>query len=459
MPDQTLPASAFEGLELPSDTVKILTASKPPTPASVASPNLLQPGSESTPSNALSMNESSITLYAELLLHIRTVTLFASLRTVHSRETKAELSADGSSITVSHEGESATIRLPIKVKGGGGGAALFLPAQPPSKELTVRLQVEEEEGTDLLGSAQVEARKVNLVPWDGAALSKMQNVKILCRNCKGELVHGGKVGEWRDLPNENWAEMMDFWHCHKPDEHHLHDHTHEEVVGRKGYAAGNRLKAVAGVGFVDLTTLLVAELDCEGVKTHHPESSITPLLCKSCNQAVGTVDKNTEGWRIWKWSSSIGSSNSPSTTSTFNIQKWISARLLYLIENQGVRKFSVHPDSETSEPVSSLLLWVFTPDLLFSSSIPSTPEAGPTRAMKIFWQPQTFDPTSNGVQESTSVEEVAFPEEVSSELKRVLEGSQKLLPGNARKFQGWNVGLLERFDVGDIGMSLVKHER
>jgi hypothetical protein len=59
--------------------------------------------------------------------------------------------------------------------------------------------------------------------------------------------------------------MMDFWHCHKPDEHHLHDHTHE-VGGQKGYAAGNRLKAASGVGFVDLTGFLVKEQDWEGAK-------------------------------------------------------------------------------------------------------------------------------------------------------------------------------------------------
>ena len=92
------------------------------------------------------MPTSNITLYAELLLHIRTITIFASLRSFHNHETKAELSADGSSVTVSHEGESATIRLPINAKVGGD-AALTLPAHPPSKEITLRLQIEEKEGS------------------------------------------------------------------------------------------------------------------------------------------------------------------------------------------------------------------------------------------------------------------------------------------------------------------------
>lgn len=264
MPPSTLPASAYEALELPTDTVRVLTTPKPTERAPpAASPNLLQ--NEPAQGQPLALNESAITLYAELLLHIRTVTLFASLHTFHTHETKAKLAADGSSITVSHEGESATIRLPIKVQGGGD-AALSLPAQPPSKDLTLRLQMEEKEGTDFLGGVRAEERKTNIVPWDGASLNAMKNVELTCKACHGVLLHKGTIGEWRDLPNENWAEMMDFWHCHKPDEHHLHDHTHEAAVEKKGYAAGNRLQAIAGVGFVDLASLLLKEQDCEGVQ-------------------------------------------------------------------------------------------------------------------------------------------------------------------------------------------------
>lgn len=268
----TLPESAYNALGLPSDTVKILMNPKPTdTPATIAAPNLLQ---NDTPSaGPVAPNESSITLYAELLLHIRTITLFASLRTHHTHETKAQLSTDGVSVTVSHESHSATIRLPIKVQGGSGGdAALHLPAQPPSKELTLRLQMEEREGSDLLGTLQSEERKANIVPWNGASLSQMQDVEVLCKSCEGVVVPRGKVGVWRDLPNENWAEMMDFWHCHKPDEKHLHNHENEEAVGKKGYAAGNRLQAREGTGFVDLTSFLLEKRDCEGVKVRYTSS-------------------------------------------------------------------------------------------------------------------------------------------------------------------------------------------
>jgi hypothetical protein len=220
---------------------------------------------EPLPAADLPPDASSTILYAEVLLNIRTVTLFASLRTASTHDTKAHLSTDGSSITVSHEGESASIRLPIKAKGGGD-AALNLPSNPSSKELSLRLQIEEQEGSDLFTGVHAEARKANIVSWDGASLNAMKGANIFCKNCQKNLVLGGEVKEWRDLPSENWAEMMDFWHCHKPDEHHLHDHTHNDAVSKKGYAAGTRLKAARGVGFVDLASLLLKEQDCYGVQ-------------------------------------------------------------------------------------------------------------------------------------------------------------------------------------------------
>lgn len=253
-------------------------------PMSLSSP----PASAPRPSSSSSSPSSSILhLYAELLLHIRTVTFFASLRTDHTEQTRAELSADGESITLTHEGERASIRLPTRVVGGGS-AALTLPASP-AKELSLRLQLKERSPGGLLKGGAGGGE--NVVPWDAGRLAECGRVE--CRGCGREVVKVGKSGDdgaeevevkadeaapseergrgvkkWMDLPNENWAEMMDFWHCHKPHEHHLpgHTHTRDGVGKEKGYAASNRIMAKKGVGYVDLAYLLLTEEDCLGVQ-------------------------------------------------------------------------------------------------------------------------------------------------------------------------------------------------
>jgi hypothetical protein len=202
---------------------------------------------------------SQIELYAELLTNIRTVTLVASLRTATNKETRIELAGDGQTITISHEGISASLRLPTRMIGGGT-AALTLPPRP-SKDLTLRLRVEE----TAPGLLTFEHNEENLVPWPASAMEDARSVR--CFRCGTCLVEGEVVAEWRDLPNENWAEMMDFWHCHKPHEHEHGEHGGGDgAVDRKGYSAANKLAAKTGMGYVGLSYFVFASEDCENVK-------------------------------------------------------------------------------------------------------------------------------------------------------------------------------------------------
>ncbi|OMP87630.1 hypothetical protein BK809_0007717 [Diplodia seriata] len=242
-------------------------------------------------------SSSILHLYAELLLHIRTVTFFASLRTddgitTTTTTTRADLSADGVSVTLTHAGESASLRLPARVQGvgrggGGGGGVLYEGPSDRAGEVSLRLRVREGEVVGGAGGGE------NVVPWDAGRLEEGCG-RVGCRGCGEEVVKvrradeaaeeedrdggGGGVKRWMDLPNENWAEMMDFWHCHKPHEHHLPGHMHDQrpdddVGKEKGYAASNRIVAKRGVGYVDLTYLLLAGQDCSGVQVRlrsHP---------------------------------------------------------------------------------------------------------------------------------------------------------------------------------------------
>lgn len=194
-------------------------------------------------------------------------------------------------------------------------------------------------------------------------------------------------------------------------------------------------------------------------------AEIKSIVCNHCAELLGTHDEKSNGWRLQKWSIGMRSSSSPNLPISYAPQKWISARLLYLIENSGVRKFRIHPPPpvpvsslsapiDEAAPVGSLLIWVFTPDLLFSSSIPSPNRYDPTRSVKVFYQKQTWQALQPGEPEHASIEDVEFPQDLYVELEEALKASQRLLPPTAKKFQEWNVGLLERFDLADVGKTL-----
>ena len=220
------------------------------------------------PTSKLVYVMSATQIYAELLVHIRSVTLHVSLQTEYDHETKVQLSANSEWIELTHEGQSASIRLPTKV-GGGGNAILTLPAAP-SKDITLRLQVEEKS----LGLLEFGGREDgNEEPWTAESLDN--RATLYCRHCGQQVFGSGRVHTWKDLPSENWAEMMEFWHCHKPTQETPKENG--DAPARKGYAASNKLRASSGTGFVDISHFLLAPSDCGGMET----GKVRPSICSA----------------------------------------------------------------------------------------------------------------------------------------------------------------------------------
>ena len=71
-----------------------------------------------------------------------------------------------------------------------------------------------------------------------------------------------KVRSWKDLPSENWAEMMDFWHCHRPDDHissQISQPTRVEF-------SSERICAKPALGLADATDFLLSKQDVSGIE-------------------------------------------------------------------------------------------------------------------------------------------------------------------------------------------------
>lgn len=194
---------------------------------------------------------STITIYAELLLNIRQVTVFVNLPSESDDDTSLSISSDLKSIYITHKKTTTSLVLPCQV---AANTSFRLPSTK-EKELSFRLQVAMN-----FDSYQAEEffRAGEDAPWPAASLSSES--RIGCRSCKNILLEES-VQTWKDLPSENWAEMMDFWHCHKPDTKNSHDQGLT-----KGYAAANGLSPSHGVGLVDFSHIVLLESDCTGIQ-------------------------------------------------------------------------------------------------------------------------------------------------------------------------------------------------
>ena len=192
----------------------------------------------------------NIYLYAELLLNIRQVTIFAILPSSCNETTHIELDSNNRILRLKYDDDVVSIELPYPVLDD---ANLKVPTIP-TKELSFRLAVSE--SSKLPGRTTPSSD--NIVPWPASALTS--EMQLACGSCGNLLVTDVKV--WKDLPSGGWADMMDFWHCHKPT---IEDIPNGSAGSTKGYAASNVLGPTTGVGLVDLSCFHLAESDCTGI--------------------------------------------------------------------------------------------------------------------------------------------------------------------------------------------------
>ena len=194
---------------------------------------------------------SSIYLYAELLLNIRQVSLVAILPSNCNEKTRIWLGDDRRTLTLRHENEEAIIELPCSVVD----CESLKIHSPPTRELSLRLAISD---TARLPIQVNQATNCN-DPWPALGLTPQTHVA--CKSCGSLLVK--TVNVWKHLPSAGWADMMDFWHCHKPSANTADD---EYAGSSKVYAAANALGPTAGTGLVDVSHFLVSYIDCIGLE-------------------------------------------------------------------------------------------------------------------------------------------------------------------------------------------------
>ena len=202
----------------------------------------------------------SIHIYAEHLINIRTLTIQISLPT--SSDGSTSLSVDGNTLALFHQHATAKVTLPVSIPDYER-LKLSVP-QIPSTNLSFRVRLDDASPRDSQSSETI-------IPWTATSLS--HQVELQCKTCHAEVLPRGQIQTWKDLPSEGWAEMMEFWHCHKPNEPHDHEHQ----TDKKGYSADSMLAITPSVGLVNATSFFLAADDCKNIKVGHRVSSI--LFC------------------------------------------------------------------------------------------------------------------------------------------------------------------------------------
>lgn len=200
-----------------------------------------------------SPSPGALSIYAELLPSIRQVSVAASLPLEPGAAPQAQVFADGSRIGIRQGRNAKDLLLP--------GAVTAPPVLPvpsaPTRSLSWRLPL----AASHPSPGPLGHDHYPTPPWSAADLEA--GSPVACRQCGNAVVQSGAISSWKDLPSENWAEMMEFWHCHKPEPH---DHQDHERLADRGYGANAGIATQATVGFIDIMSLVFAESDITGLK-------------------------------------------------------------------------------------------------------------------------------------------------------------------------------------------------
>ena len=144
------------------------------------------------------MTPSPPLIYAELLTNIRQISVLAALPTPSDATTRVSLSDDRAVLTLVHNGATASLQLP------GAIAPTYTVTQPHPNLAQLSWRI------PLASTSQPRAAPSLPAPWSAGALANASSFS--CRGCGEVILSPGRVTTWRDLPSENWAEMMEFWH-------------------------------------------------------------------------------------------------------------------------------------------------------------------------------------------------------------------------------------------------------
>lgn len=207
-----------------------------------------------------------------------------------------------------------------------------------------------------------------------------------CAGCGAEIINS-KQKKFLDMPSEFWYEMMDFWHCHKPHEHH-HNENDKNFNGKLVPAAGNV--------HIGSSYLLTAD---------------GPSKCPNCGCTLG-VDEN-QAVRIYKWKLELKYGG---VTETYPPYAFVFYSLLDKVNSSAVRKVSIKSGKSTYN------IWVS--NLGLNVSVTETPLL--TNALKLLY-----------IELPSRLEEevLEVPDEVFESFKQHITHINARLPETCRTLQ------------------------
>lgn len=118
--------------------------------------------------------------------------------------------------------------------------------------------------------------------------------EIKCNKCKKKLIELNEIKIFLPMPSELWYEMLDFWHCNKPN---INNENDKNIGLLKKF---NQLKPNFKNIIIGSYYFLINPEDwVDNILID--DSSSKKLKCLNCNEIIGEFDENIGNFKILKW--------------------------------------------------------------------------------------------------------------------------------------------------------------
>ncbi|CCE82825.1 Piso0_002575 [Millerozyma farinosa CBS 7064] len=157
--------------------------------------------------------------------------------------------------------------------------------------------------------------------------------KFCCIKCSSPIIDSSNINMFYDMPSEFWSEMMEFWHCHKPD---IRKNEFSKNYNGNLKPKGN--DAIIGSYYV-LVNSSASEIQ---------DSQVT---CAQCNHVLGSLMEDTQ--KLLKWNLKLITDAKvdayPPSLHLYNL-------LMNEVNLSATRKFII--SSKYNDEIRSFYVWV-----------------------------------------------------------------------------------------------------
>jgi hypothetical protein len=254
--------------------------------------------------------------------------------------------------------------------------------------------------------------------WSAKYLKALEtSYQLICSTCGCTIMNSSNISVISEMPSELWAEMMDFWHCHKP-----HDHD---------TASSTRFTSLKPLPNGLITASYYFAFNIDDKLMENLEKKDNRIHCNGCDVLVGEFDKSSGLQKIFKWSVKLMHGL---TEEEYQPYTFVYNNLLDNVNNNATRIVEFANDDDTKR----VLIWVFNVGIDFVVSGSRIFKNG----LKVYYTTESdnikLERDARGEMELVIVSDIVLSRTVDH-----LESFNAKLPKSIKTMgQNWKLGLI-----------------